>query len=444
MKNLSKIFSNKQGSALVWVLVICLIFGILGVAIGWVALSMNRRSIKNDNLNQSYFTARSMAETVFNGLNGYDSSDSKSKAFYEDLYKNLVYGNRMDNENYFVQYTDVLNTEPEAASARQEEASGMGACNVEAAMSMGMAKITATATVNDTSDTVILEAYRKPESIVWPAKEWATKINVDDYKTGTKYRQIYIGNNTSIKNDESQKNIIAGAMDVAVYSLDQPLEGKLTVSRDTTRTVGNDNENLEKKAIFIYLEKGAKLTLTGMDFALFNQTVKVGTNDNTKDKWFETEKGYTTEDWGNYYGPDVFIYMEDGSEIIFNNPNRNTGSDEVVPFAIYIAGVGNTQTAPIVSAGSDVGNSPVKIYWMQDVQIKEKNGSREWLRDSEGVPFSKNENNGVANRQPLSGYKQAGKPYSDNDTKAGEELKDNGGILQNRWEIYQYERKQVQ
>lgn len=438
-----RILSNKQGSALVWVLVICLIFGILGVAIGWIALSMNRRSIKNDNLNQSYFTAQSVANSVFNGLNGYKSGDSDTEKFYQDLYKNLVYGNMVKNEDYFIKYDDVLDTND---AANKENLAGMGNCDVEAVMSMGHAKITATASVNDTTDTVILDAYRKPESIVWPAREWATEIRPEDYNSTNKYQQIYIGNNARITNPESKKNIEAGAMDVAVYKIkkDVKLTGKLTVSRDTTRTVGNDNENLEKRAIFIYLEKGAKLTLTGMDFALFNQTVKVGTNDNTKDKWFETKNGYTTEDWNNYYGPDVFIYMEDGSEIIFNNPNRNTGSDEVVPFAIYIAGVGNTQTAPIVSAGSDVGNSPVKIYWMQDVQIKEKNGSREWLRDSEGVPFSKNENNGVANRQPLSGYKQAGKPYSDNDTKAGEELKDNGGILQNRWEIYQYERKQVQ
>ena len=60
-----KAINNKQGSALVWVLVICLIFGLLGIAIGWVALSMNRRSIKNDNLNQSYFTALSTANSVF-------------------------------------------------------------------------------------------------------------------------------------------------------------------------------------------------------------------------------------------------------------------------------------------------------------------------------------------------------------------------------------------
>lgn len=432
--------TNKQGSALVWVLVICLIFGILGVAIGWVALSMNRRSIKNDNLNQSYFTALSVADSVVNGLNGYEDGNKESKAFYDNLYKNLVYGNRVSNQDYFMKYEDVLNT---TDATDEKNVAGMGKCNVEASMSMGKAKITSTATVNDTTETVIVEARRSSESAIWPAREWATKINVDDYKTGTKYRQIYIGNNTSITNDESQKNIKDGAMDVAVYSLDQPLEGKLTVSRDTTRTVGNDNENLEKKAIFIYLKEGAKLTLTGMDFALFNQTGQIAVNANTKDKWFETEEGYTTEDWDHYYGPDVFIYMENGSEITFNNPNRNTGSNDVVPFAVYIAGVGVSEKAPKVKAESDTANLPVEIYHIQGVEIEPRNGSTEWLCDSEGKPFSKNENKKTASREPLSGYNAAAVPYTDK-TSAGEKLDGTAGILQDQWEIYKYERKKVQ
>ncbi|WP_195540242.1 pilus assembly PilX N-terminal domain-containing protein [Eubacterium maltosivorans] len=444
-----KTINNKQGSALVWVLVICLIFGILGVAIGWVALSMNRRSIKNDNLNQSYFTALSVADSVFNGLNGYEDGNKASEDFYHNLYKNLVYGNIVKNENYFIKYDDVLNT---SDATNEENVAGMGKCNVEASMSMGKVKITATAIVNDISDTVILDAYRKPESIVWPAKEWASEIDPKDYQNGSIYRQIYVGNNASITNPESKKNIETGAMDVAVYKLaeNKELTGKLTVSRDIAQMSDNTNKNLEKRAIFIYLEKDSILTITGMDFAIFNGKTKIGpSNDTTVDKWFETDKGYTYEDWANYYGPDVFIYMEDGAQLIFNNPNRNVlngqSQKEIVPFALYITGVGNTQKAPTVTTNATNNNDfPIKIYWIQDVVIKPKNGSQEWLCDSDGKAFSKNENNGAPSRMPLSGYKQAGKPYSDSDTKAGEELKDNGGILPNRWEIYQYERKQVQ
>lgn len=248
-----KTINNKQGSALVWVLVICLIFGILGVAIGWVALSMNRRSIKNDNLNQSYFTALSVADSVFNGLNGYEDGNKASEDFYHNLYKNLVYGNIVKNENYFIKYDDVLNT---SDATNEENVAGMGKCNVEASMSMGKVKITATAIVNDISDTVILDAYRKPESIVWPAKEWASEIDPKDYQNGSIYRQIYVGNNASITNPESKKNIETGAMDVAVYKLaeNKELTGKLTVSRDIAQMSDNTNKNLEKER-FLFISK---------------------------------------------------------------------------------------------------------------------------------------------------------------------------------------------
>lgn len=272
-----KAINNKQGSALVWVLVICLIFGLLGIAIGWVALSMNRRSIKNDNLNQSYFTALSTANSVFNSLNGYVSGNNQSKNFYDDLYKNLVYGNKVSGQNYFVKYDNVL--EKDGGSV-QENTEGMGEANVEAAMSKGHAIITSTATVNDTTETVILDAYRKPESIIWPAKEWATTLKDDEQLSGDKNsRKIYVGNNSSIVNDETKKNVADNTMDVAVYKLEaeKTLSGKLTISRDI---VGNGN--LEKRAVFIYLEKGATLNIYGMDYELFKNTTAQNGNINTK------------------------------------------------------------------------------------------------------------------------------------------------------------------
>lgn len=443
-----KAIRNQQGSALVWVLVICLIFGILGVAIGWVALSMNRRSIKNDNLNQSYFTALSVADSVVNGLNGYEEDNEESKAFYHDLYKNLVYGNRVSNQDYFIKYENVLDTS-------DDKVAGMGNCDVEASMSMGKAKITATATVNDTKETVIVEARRSSESAIWPAREWATilKDNVwytENGNSNPNSRKLYVGNNDSIKNDETKKNVSNGSMDVAVYTLKdgEELSGKLTISRDTTSLSGDANENLEKKAVFIYLEKDAHLTLYGMDYELFAGTTSKNVAANTKDKWFEKEVGdtveYTTESWENYYGPDIFIYMETGSKLTFNNPNRNANSDTVVPFPLYIAGVGGAegQNAPKVETNNS--SLPIKIYWMQGVEINPNTKkSVAWLQDSEGNAFSENPNKKTPSRVPLSGYNAAAVPYTDN-TNAGEILGGTAGILQDHWEIHKYERKQVQ
>ena len=316
----------------------------------------------------------------------------------------------------------------------------MGEANVEAAMSKGHAIITSTATLNDTTETVILDAYRKPESIIWPAKEWATTLKDDEQLSGDKNsRKIYVGNNSSIVNDETKKNVADNTMDVAVYKLEaeKTLSGKLTISRDI---VGNGN--LEKRAVFIYLEKGATLNIYGMDYELFKNTTAQNVTSTQKDKWFENEKGeYTTEAWEYYYGPDIFIYMEDEASVNFMNPNRNANSSEIVPFPFYITGTSNTETKPKVTTEK---NTDVKIYWIQDVEISKKNNSDEWLTDNEGKVFSKNENNGVPSRLPLSGYKQAGKPYNNNATKVGETLADKGGILQNSWEIYQYERKKIE
>lgn len=453
-----KVIRNKQGSALIWVLVICLIFGILGVAIGWVALSMNRRSIKNDNLNQSYFTALSVADSVVNGLNGYEDGNKESKAFYDDLYKNLVYGNRVSNQDYFMKYEDVLNTND---ATEQEKVAGMGKCNVEAAMSMGKAKITSTATVNDTTETVIVEAYRKTESTDWPAKEWATELKNNDWyasngNSNPNNRKLYVGNNDSIKNDETKKNVSNGSMDVAVYKLKagEKLSGKLTISRDTTSLSGDANENLEKKAVFIYLEEGAHLTLYGMDYELFAGTTSKKVTVNTKDKWFEKETGdtteYTTESWENYYGPDIFIYMESGSKLTFYNPNRNTQNGEVVPFPLYIVGPDATETSesPKVEAGNGVGNAAVKIYWMKNIDIALKNNSTAWLHDSDDKAFSEDADKNKPSRKPLSGYSQTGRPHTGrphtDNAEAGNKLEGTAGILQNHWTINKYERKQVQ
>ncbi|MEG1107103.1 MAG: hypothetical protein RSE20_10270 [Eubacterium sp.] len=81
---------NNKGSALVWVLTICIIFSLLGVAIGWIALSMNNRSVNNNLKQQTYFTARSAVDAVFEQLNG----DPTEKASTKYLQDNLLAGEK--------------------------------------------------------------------------------------------------------------------------------------------------------------------------------------------------------------------------------------------------------------------------------------------------------------------------------------------------------------
>lgn len=87
-----KIKLNNSGSALVWVLVICIIFGILGVAIGGIALSMNNRSVNNNASQQAYFTARSAVNLVASQINGGKESSGP------DIRKNL-FGTENLNES---------------------------------------------------------------------------------------------------------------------------------------------------------------------------------------------------------------------------------------------------------------------------------------------------------------------------------------------------------
>lgn len=421
---------NEQGSALVWVLVICLIFGVLGIAIGWIALSMNQRSVDSNNLNQTYFTARSAVDAVFNGLNGYQDGDAKNKAFYEELYQNLVYGKKITNTDYAVQYNDFFNN---------SDSSGMGSCNVEAIMSMGHAKIKATSTVGTSSDTVTLEAYRKPQYVDWPAKEWASSLVADKPEQPVESKKpIYVGNNDSIKKSSAASdNILNGEMDVAVYKLEvgQTLTGVLTVSRD--EAIADSKANFEKRAIFIYLEENSTLTLTGMNYAVFKNKVPTTT---TTDKWFETKSGYTKMDWNNYYGPDVFIYMENGSKLEFDGPTPSGTEKEVALYPLYIAGTKYDQSDPKISTKK----SDVRIYWTQDVIIEKKNNSDKWLKDNEGNSFMDKKTNGVPVRIPLSGYKQAGKPYTNVNIEPETKYTDTAGVFPNRWDVYQYERKSSQ
>lgn len=427
---------NNQGSALAWVLVICLIFAVLGAAIGWVALSMNNRSIKNDNLNQAYFTALSGANTIYSRLNGYTSEKSDS-ALYNDLYQNLVYGNKLKDKDYSLKYDDIF---------KNSDTVNMGTCDVEAVMTQGKAQFTSTATYNGSTETVILQAYRNPEGYTtWPAEEWASTLEEAD-PSGA----ICVGQNASITNELSEENVRKGLMDVAVYKVEKgkDLKGKLTICRDSQSLSGEKTENLEKRAVFIYLEENTTLTLTGMDYAIFKGTAKQPTEAAATDKWFETKDGYTSEDWENYYGPDIFIYLKSGAKLIFEKTNKNV-EGEVVHYPLYIKGAATKENekAPTINTTQSLD---VMIYFTQDVVINPYNGTSNWLKENKDIAFNKDEPS-IPERNTISGYKQAGIPYEygnkEEKTKAADA--NNGvynyaGYFPNKWEILKYERKSIQ
>lgn len=426
--------NNNQGSALAWVLVICLIFAVLGAAIGWIALSMNNRSIKNDNLNQAYFTALSGANTIYSRLNGYTSENGDS-ALYNDLYQKLVYGNKLKDKDYSLKYDDIF---------KNSDTVNMGTCDVEAVMTQGKAQFTSTATYNGSTETVILQAYRNPEHgyTTWPAEEWASTLEKADASGA-----ICVGQNASITNEPSKTNVREGLMDVAVYKVEENLKGKLTICRDSQRLSKEETENLEKRAVFIYLEENTTLTLTGMDYAIFKGTAKQPTEAAATDKWFETKDGYTSEDWENYYGPDIFIYLKSGAKLIFADTNKN-GKGEVVPYPLYIRGAtyDGVQIPPTINTTQSLD---VMIHHIQDVVIESYNSNNGWLKRDDGRSF-KTDDRVTPTRNTLSGYKQAGTPYVYKDE--AEKIKANddksvynyAGFFPNKWEVFKYERKSIQ
>lgn len=406
---MKKIFlkSCNQGSALVWVLVICLIFGVLGAAIGWVALSMNNRSIKNNNFNQAYFTARSGVDAIYSQLNGYPKDSGENGSLYGYLNANLVNGKKS------IEFKNIFSEVP-----------AMKTCNVTGTISKGMAKLTAKAgnevtykddkgndkTKLEDSETVTLWAYRKigNNGTNWPSKAWAS--DMPEKKNGKYY---ILGKNDSLKYPD---------IDVAVYQVKkgQDLKGTIQVAKD---------ENTEKKAIFIYIEDGAKLTIEDLSY----------TNENAADKWFEHPEGYiflpameantertsknsdNWENWNCYYGPDVFIYIEGGGEIEFkkalSSPDT-TNKPETAPYPFYVyaasaaSNEGNTKAAIVKnSSGKDV-----EVYYINNENYIPKS-----------IIYSKDGSSSEPSRLPLSGYKQMGKP-SEN------------GLMVDQWDIYKYER----
>ncbi|MEG0377272.1 MAG: hypothetical protein RR614_02230 [Eubacterium sp.] len=206
-------YNNNKGSALVWVLVICIIFAILGMAIGAIALSMNNRSINNNLRQQTYFTARSAVDTIFEQLNG----DPKKYPFSEYLQDHL------------------LSNEKKVEIADMGFSEDMGDCSVEATYDVDKKLVTikATAKKGGQEEVVVLTAKhtRSTSNNKWPNEKYAV----------------------SLVNDKDQVINPLGE-DNFVYILDKDKE-----------TIGNGeliiSDKSKYQAIFIYIKAGSTLTL---------------------------------------------------------------------------------------------------------------------------------------------------------------------------------------
>ncbi|WP_195269852.1 hypothetical protein [Eubacterium sp. 1001713B170207_170306_E7] len=232
---MKKRLSDQSGSALVWVLVICIIFGLLGIAIGSVALSMNNRSIKNNLHQQTYFTARSAVDAFFVQLNG-DTSDNPTTAL---LYQKLIEdgGHAFEVEN--IDFEDT-----------------MGNCSLKATYDVNAKEVTLTATASkgDMTDTVTLKAKYKgnQDGEIWPSKESGIKLNANGgglVPNLGKDSQVYCLEKSNTKGDTL--NFFANNKRKAIFIY--VLEGQ-------TLTINNINQwDKTEPDVFIYLEKDAVL-----------------------------------------------------------------------------------------------------------------------------------------------------------------------------------------
>lgn len=294
---------NNQGSALVWVLIICVIFGILGVAIGSVALSMNNRSIKNNSRQQAYFTARSGVNAVFSYLNGDKEKYDFSMYLYDKLIKDP---HEFKIDNFF---SDPRITEGNVPIE------GLGQCTVSGTYKNGIITLTAVAKVGEQEATVGLEAERQKGDRVWPSEKWAMPLQTS--KTST--TEIAVG-----KVADEEKYKIQNAADFLVYIVDQ---NDSTVKKGTLNI--QEDKTYPKQAIFIYIKDNQTLEINGI------------------------------EGWSDEYGPDIFIYVQ-GSE------NNGLGSQLILdgqssqdkPYPFYIFAEENSRGV-IAKSGSSA-----KVYYL--------------------------------------------------------------------------------
>ncbi|SDX34058.1 pilus assembly PilX N-terminal domain-containing protein [Eubacterium barkeri] len=369
--------NSTAGSALIWVLVLCIIFAILGTAIAWVALSMNKRSVTNYVLRQDYFTSRSALDTCMNELNGLAEDQSYNNSFNAYLNANLVNGNKK------IVITDFFGT----AGATKPQIKNMGKCTVDGNYSKGI--ITLNAVTGTASEgKVSLTAYRKVDdkNLYWPNARWAVELPVsnDKFTVG--------GDDPNFKDED---NVVK---DVAIYKVTTNQTGTLEITKDV---------KTEKKAIFIYVQPGVTLTINNITVS--NPVGVASKSYNSVEAWFD---GGDTSDWNTYYGPDIFIFLQ-GTEtqnatLAFSKNLSTTGKD--IPYPLYVSGSGAT-TAGVTGPE---GSSKTLVYGIHNA-------------GSNTVDFNK-EKDQVPARLPISGYAYAGVLATGNET----------GLKASQWTVQSY------
>lgn len=384
------LYKNNKGSALVWVLVLCIIFAILGVSLGWVALSMHKRSIDNNTRTQEYYTARSACDIMYGYLNG-DTSNLLSQNLKYNLVNNTTKINRdsvtdVHGEKYDYVINDFFGNAKEGTAdiSTFQNNYVIVYYKYEAGIVTIDSQIFALKTENNTrsqADTNIIEeikltARRKTEGDKWPSLDWAVN-NSGKVNTLTSTGElISVGGVADRPVNED--------IDFTAYECTSSISGKLQIIDDASNTqYKNGNQ-----AIFIYVDAGQNannlnnLTLTGV------------------------------YDWNENYGPDIFVYLNQYSTL--------TLTDTSINYPIYVNG--------------DTSNSGVKASNGSTISLYYANKNLA-LSDST-VKFSANaKDNTIPSRLPISNYSYNGAPYSGAGTATGEESK---GAQAGLWEKIEY------
>ncbi|CAK7014017.1 MAG: hypothetical protein EUB_01836 [Eubacterium sp.] len=239
---------NNCGSALIWVLVICVIFGLLGMAIGSIALSMNNRSINNNLKQQAYFTARSAVDAVFEQLNG-DAKNPVNGNLTKYLDENLL-----AEDKHHIEIEDM----------GFEESMGKCFLTGDYDSKTGIVTLTAIAQKGDQNNEVTLTAKleKKTTQAEWPGKEGAISLVDKDTEKINKKKlgkedstSVYYAEHSNTKDDEDGGDIKINNKSGPIF-----IYVKSNVTLRVEDIEGESGHNVD---IFFYLEPGARLILEG-------------------------------------------------------------------------------------------------------------------------------------------------------------------------------------
>lgn len=246
---LKKIRKDESGSALVWALVVVVIFVILVWGITWVALAMNNRSINNNSKQQAYFTARSAVDAIYNQL----GTESDLGEYIND---NLLAKTATKESPAKMKIEDMGFDET------------MGKCSVELSYNGTSVTITASSEKAGQGDTVVLEVQKNNSAEgSWPSKNNGTELVGKDEKIISPIGDesgkpiVYVVNKDNDDDNNGGKLIVKdGSGPIFIY-INEGCELEI-------KSFQFQGEKDKEPDIFIFLEKGenhdgAELELKG-------------------------------------------------------------------------------------------------------------------------------------------------------------------------------------